>query len=131
MKKKLYVGCALKLAPSEFVGSVLALKDGLRADFEVLDFHGFRESRHNIYAYDMGQLARCEAMLAICDHPSFGLGFEVARVLSLGRPVVAVARLGTTVSGFIDDMPEVEQLFSFFCYQELGEVLGIARRELL
>jgi len=132
-KLRLYVGCALKCATKKFVERVLALKDELRAQFEILDFHGLREraDKQNIYAFDMQQTGRCDAMLAICDEPSFGLGAEVKGVLSRGCRVIAVAHHDSVVSGFITDMPEIEPLFSFHRYSSMEEIPEILARELL
>lgn len=98
--KKLYVGCALTLAPESFRKSVGDLKDSLRAEYDMLDFLGLEKGTpHDVYAWDIEHcLASCDIFLAICDLPSIGLGYEMATAVEkLAKPTLAVAHTDSAV----------------------------------
>jgi len=116
---KVYVGCALALAPQGFVQKVISLKDILRTKFEVLDFLGFSGTERDVFLFDIEQVNNCDFMLAICDYPSTGLGFEIASVLGRQKEVIAVAHQDSKVSRMIIgiNLPG----FSFHRYTNLEE----------
>lgn len=125
MKKiRLYVGCALKNAPMDFIDSVLALRSELAKNpcYEVLEFLGPGKPR-DIYKRDIIEcVGTADVMLAICDLPSLGLGYEMAtHVKHFKRPLFAVAKEGIPVSGLIEGI-HGEGAFSFARYNELSEV---------
>ncbi|MES2088009.1 MAG: hypothetical protein V4467_03395 [Patescibacteria group bacterium] len=83
MKTKLYVGCALggltEDNKKEFLEKIVRVKNILRGQgFEVLEFVGLGEhTPAEIYQHDiLGCVAACDAMLAICDYPSTGMGYD-------------------------------------------------------
>ena len=108
-KIKVYVGCAiLGLGDSErkvFLKKVVLLKDLIRAQgFEVMEFIGRMDApSREVYQNDIVEcVGTCDGMLAICDHPSTGMGYELATVIEKrGLPVLAVARTGSVVSKVI------------------------------
>ncbi len=102
---KLYLGCALRNASPDFVQSVLKFRERLEQEsgFEILrfvDLSGSQPSDVDIFRWDMAQIEACDGVLAICDEPSFGLGFEVSVALSLGKPVLMVAEENRYISAF-------------------------------
>jgi hypothetical protein len=126
--KKLYVGCALKHAPQDFIDKVLGLKEILRNEFQILDFLGFTGDSDEVFTHDMEQVNSCEGMVAICDLPSTGLGMEIAFVLSRGQPVFAFAHCDTEVSNMVlgVNLPG----YSFHRYSNLEEdVLQLLRKK--
>lgn len=102
----MYLGCALKNAPKEFVDGVIVLRQRIEDElgFEILKFVDLsiepRPTHEEIFLSDMNQIANCDCMVAICDEPSFGLGFEVRTALDLKKPVLMVATEGRVVSSF-------------------------------
>lgn len=106
MKIKLYVGCAiLGFSDSErkkFLEQVTRVKAVLRAKgFEVLEFIGWGDHpASEVYEHDIVNcVSTCDAILAICDHPSTGLGYELATAIEKrGIPVLAVAHQDAHVS---------------------------------
>ena len=99
---KVYVGCALTGAPKEFVDAVEISKRRLReAGHEVADFVGVvNGTAFDVYETDIHKcVAECEFMIAICDLPSIGLGWELAvAVEKLRKPTLALAHQDTAVS---------------------------------
>lgn len=125
MKKiKLYVGCALKNAPRDFIDSVLALRAELAQNprYEVLEFLG-PGTPEDIYKRDIVEcVGSADVMLAICDLPSLGLGFEMAtHVKHFKKPLFAVAHEGAAVSGLIIGIHN-EGPFAFGRYKKLSDV---------
>lgn len=82
-KRKLYVGCALQFAPPEFVTAIRVLREELKEHFQVLEFKfPHPGSNRDVYTLDIKKhIVKCDLMLAICDHPSTGLGYEMATAI--------------------------------------------------
>jgi hypothetical protein len=103
-KRKLYVACALTHAPKEFVEGIKRLKAKLSENFEVLDFLGTEGTKpKEIYHWDIGGCVyKSEAVVAICDYPSLGLGYEMATMLEKREMLVmAFAHWDSLVSKLI------------------------------
>ncbi len=122
--KTLYVGCALRGAPSEFVDSVVALKHDLESHFSVLHFVGMSPdaAARTVYETDITMAAEADLMMAIADVPSTGLGMELAKRAFLGRPTIVAHQEGTDLSRMVLGLIEVTPAFSLFVYQDLTEV---------
>src|SRR5947207_129628 len=99
--KKVYVGCAITTVPDgkvlEFKDCIEKIKSELRdAGFEVLQF---KTATHpnatdkEVYIHDIRNcVEEADIMLAISDHSSTGLGYELATAIEkMGIPVLAVA----------------------------------------
>lgn len=117
---KIYVGCSLTHAPQEFRDSVEELKGTLRTEFEVLDFVGLEKgSPHDVFAWDIDHcVATCDLFIAICDHPSLGLGYEMAAcVEAFQKPTLAVAHTDATIGRIILGITRPH--FSFARYDSL------------
>lgn len=123
--KTLYVGCALRGAPAEFVASVEALKRELEAHFEVLHFIGISPTAtaREIYETDIDCAARADLMLAICDMPSTGLGMEIGKRLELKKPTVMVYHKDVHVSVMVLGLAESVPGFAALSYETHAEVL--------
>jgi hypothetical protein len=126
-KIKLYVGCALKHAPPQFVQDILEIRGQLAKDprFEVLEFLGPGNPK-DVYAKDILEcVENADIMLAICDLPSLGLGFEMAvHCKHHKRPLLAVAHKDSIVSGLIVGIHN-EGPFEFKRYDDLSSVPAI------
>ena len=77
---KVYVGCSLTHAPKKFRDEVENFKNKLREICEVLDFYGLadKDIPREVYEHDIHNcVGKCDLLLAICDFPSLGLGWEL------------------------------------------------------
>src|ERR1700679_3262391 len=106
--KRLYVGCGIStLPPAEaesFLKRVSVVKDKLREHFVVLDFLGTGVATpEEVYARDIFEcVGTADGMLAICDYPSTGLGFEMCAALyKYDIPVLAMSAYTSKVSRLI------------------------------
>lgn len=118
---KIYVGCALTHAPEEFRNSVEALKGRLKEIGQVLAFKGLSDANlpHDVYTHDIiGCVHQCDLLVAICDYPSIGLGWEMAVQTEVRKkPVLAVAHKDTKISKLILD-PQLPG-YEFVRYENL------------
>ncbi|MDQ2933318.1 MAG: hypothetical protein M3Q80_02965 [bacterium] len=126
-KKKLYVGCAINnLSPENkitFLKQISDLKDELRTHFEVLDFVGLADGdAKHIYTHDIKNcVGNADCMLAICDHPSTGLGYEMATAIEHRNiPVFAVAHSDSSVSRLIIGIDSPK--YHFERYENFSEI---------
>ena len=129
---KIYVGCSLTHAPEEFKREVCGLKNKLSAlpEVEVLEFLGLvAGTAHDVYVHDIiGCVGQCDMMVAICDFPSIGLGWEMATQVVRGKPLLAFAQEESKVTRFIFD-PQVSG-YSFHRYRTLSEVFDRVKSKL-
>lgn len=117
---KLYVGCALTHAPEEFQFKVEELKRLLAARCEVLEFLGtVKGTPRDVYRQDIQEhTSTCDMLLAICDYPAIGLGYELAyAVEKRGIPVLAVAHKDAKVSRLVLGIDRLG--YTFARYQDL------------
>jgi hypothetical protein len=124
-KVKLYIGCALFNAPETFVQQIAALKDSLRAEYEILDFAWPPpKSMAHVYRWDIEHCVRsCDLFVAICNEPSLGLGWELCEAVHLGTPILAVAHTDAKVSGLVRGAAEVKSNMTFVRYNDLPKEL--------
>jgi len=122
-KKKVYVGCALTHASNEFKEEVERLKKKLENICVVLHFKGLSDSNlpRDVYVHDIIHCVHeCDILIAICDYPSIGLGYEIAtQAESRKKPILAVAHEDAKVTKLILD-PAIEN-YSFCRYKNLCE----------
>src|ERR1035437_887053 len=134
MKKKIYIGCSLTLLPpdkkEEFLKMIDELKKELGKHFEILEFLGIGDlggakpyTPQEIYDYDIRKcVMKADCMLAICDYPSIGLGYEMATcVEKRGIPVLAIAHEGQTVGRIIRGIDHKN--FHFIYYNSVDEII--------
>ena len=140
-KKKLYIGCSLTLLPSDkkddFLQMISEIKKTLSISFEILEFKGLADlstdkplSPQQIYDWDIREcVMKADYMLAICDYPSLGLGYEMAIAIEkLGIPVLAVAHKDAIVGRIIKGIDHKN--FEFHYYDSVDEIIA-KTRELL
>ena len=134
MKKKLYIGCSLTLLPinekEEFLKMISKIKKELDKNFEILEFLGIAdlETTHpytpkEIYDYDIRKcVMKADCMLAFCDYPSTGLGYEMATAVEkLVIPVLAVAHKDKIVGRIIRGIDQKN--FEFMYYDLIEEII--------
>jgi hypothetical protein len=129
---KIYVGCSLTHAPEEFIASVEELKKRLSKTYEVFDFVGLTKgTARQIYQWDINRcVASCDLFVAICDHPSIGLGYELGTALeAFGKPVLAVAHKSASLSRLVQGIDKPH--FSFKRYENLSDIEGLIEHKLM
>jgi hypothetical protein len=128
--KKLYIGCALTHASKGFVKQVLDLRDRLSRHFTVLQFVGIEDvADTEIFTHDIGCARKCDALVAITDHPSYGLGYESAIAVESGKRVFSFAHESARVSKFITGNNNPN--YSFHRFISFHEIYNIVCRELI
>ena len=132
MKKKLYIGCALTRLPAEkekdFLQMLVEIKLGLKDNFEIVQFIGVTglapdATPAEVYIHDIkNSVIKADCMLAICDYPSLGLGYEMATAVEKqGIPVLALARKDTLVSKLIRGIDH--ESFRFVYYDSVDDIV--------
>jgi hypothetical protein len=124
---KVYVGCGLTHAPEEFRNQVERLKAKLDEVCEVLYFTGLVDiPPRQAYVHDINKCVYdCGLLLAICDHPSTGLGMELGtRIKAAKKPVLAVAQTDAKVSDLLFDPREPG--YEFRRYDDFDEIYDMA-----
>lgn len=124
LENGLYVGCALTQAPDWFKEGVEGVKLGLRErGYKILDFVGSRPAETaEVFQWDINCVQSCDAMLAIADYPSIGLGWELGTATGLGKPTLAVAEAGRKITRFALGAAEVLPNFELERYSHLQEI---------
>ncbi len=120
-RKKLYVGCALSLAPEPFKNEVEQLKERLRKDWDVMEFLGLVDGTEvDVYETDIIlNVGNCDAFIGICDEPSLGLGWEMSRATVLEKPTLAVAHVGSRVTRLVLGAPAFNPTMTFRQYEDM------------
>lgn len=126
IQPRIYVGGSLTHASESFRSQVGWLKNRLRErGWIVLEFLGLENgTARDVYDWDIYKcVGTCDLLVAVCDHPSIGLGVELGiAVEKHGVWVLAVAHRDTYVSRLIEGIPH--KRFSFARYRDLEEVVG-------
>ena len=124
---KIYVGCSLTQAPEQFIEEVENLKKILRQKgHKVFDFVGLvAGTPKDVYRWDIHRcVAECDFLIAICDYPSIGLGYELGVAIEkLGKRVLAVAHKDTKITRLILGVDHPR--FEFCRYEELDDVANL------
>lgn len=124
---KIYVGCGLTHASEDFKQKVAELKNKLKTipKVQVLDFLGMVEGTpRDVYNHDIDNCVRkCDIMVAICDEPSTGLGFEMATQISRGKRLLAFGHRDSKITRLILD-PGLPH-YSFYRYETFEDIYRI------
>jgi hypothetical protein len=122
-KPKLYVGCGLTLASEGFKNNVELLKDGLRSDWEVMEFLGLTDGTEvDVYQKDIIEnVGGCDAFLGVCDEPSIGLGWELREATVLQKPTIAVAHVDSRITRLLLGAPAFNETMRFRSYENMVE----------
>lgn len=127
----LYIGCALTHASEDFKSAVQALKDRLKESVNVLEFIGLVDgTAEDVYEHDINHCVRhCDLLVAICDQPSIGLGYELAvQVEDRKTPALAVAHEDAKVTRLVLGINQPN--FEFCRYQNFDHLYGIIMAKL-
>jgi hypothetical protein len=130
-KKKLYVGCALTLAPQEFKDDVEELKTELEAEWEVLKFLGtVAGTEVDVYQRDIIEnVGGCDAFLGVADETSTGLGWEGSEACHLSKPTLFVAHVDTKLTRLILGAPHFNPTMTVRRYENMVEDVPVIARE--
>jgi nucleoside 2-deoxyribosyltransferase len=126
-QSKLYVGCSLTQASESFKKEVEDFKSSLREQgHEVFDFVGLvNGTSADVYKWDIGHCVRdCDLLVAVCDLPSIGLGWELGEATRLGKPVLALAHEDAKVTRLVLGAAEVEPNVRFERYAKLADMVA-------
>lgn len=122
---KIYVGCALTHATEDFRQSIELLKKSLRSHgHEIMDFMWVKGVTDpvKIYKWDIEHCVKtCDGFVAICDHPSLGLGFELGEAARLKKPTLLLAQNDALVARVITGAAEVLNNFDLKRYESLDK----------
>ena len=123
---KIYVGCALTYASEEFKTEVEIFKQELRKICEVLCFISISEDTpYAVYYHDIHRCVMvADLVVAVADHPSTGLGYEMAtQSEARKKPLLVVAHVNSLVSDLIMDTQQPG--FQFMRYKNLHDVIPV------
>jgi len=113
MKLKTYVGCALTGAPQVFRDFVEMFKVTLTENFDVelLKFVGLTNGTpRDVFRTDLGNVRKCDAMIAFVDLPSIGLGMEIKTAIEHKKPLLCLHRSGTSVTRMLTGARDEKEL---------------------
>ena len=130
-KLKIYVGCSLTYATKEFMEDVANLKAKLLKKYEIMEFIGLvAGTSTDVYRWDIHEcVGKCDLLVAICDSPSIGLGYELGvAVEKHGKPVLAVAHEDSKVTRLVLGIDHPN--FTFKRFNVLDEVLGFIEEKI-
>lgn len=128
---KVYVGCGLTHASEEFKAKVEEFKEKLRSipDVEVLCFLGLKDSTNfGVYMHDIHNCVyQCDLLIAICDEPSIGLGYEMAtQIEARKKPCLALGHSDSKITRLVLD-PRLKGYY-FYRYLDLcGDAYEMAK----
>lgn len=109
---------------------IINIKKELSKSFEILEFLGVGDigsakpyTPQEIYDYDIRKcVMKADCMLAICDYPSIGLGYEMATAIEkIGIPVLAVAHKDAIVGRLIRGIDHKN--FNFLYYNSVNKII--------
>ncbi|MBI4156039.1 MAG: hypothetical protein HY507_02280 [Candidatus Zambryskibacteria bacterium] len=130
--RRIYIGCSLTHSPQEFKDLVLNLKEKLKGEYEVFEFLGLEKgTATDVYHEDVGRcVARCDLFVAICDHSSLGLGYEMATALEkYSKPTLGLGHEDSNISRLVIGIDH--PMYEFRRYKTLDEIiLFIKEKEL-
>jgi len=130
-KLKIYVGCSLTHAPSEFKADITTLKTLLNVTYDTTEFLGLvKGTPEDVYAWDIHTcLAECDLFLAVCDYPAIGLGYELGTAIEAWhKPVLAVAHTNAHVSRLVLGINAPN--YSFERYNEITDIPRLVQQKL-
>ncbi|MEZ4200542.1 MAG: hypothetical protein R3B69_03070 [Candidatus Paceibacterota bacterium] len=110
----IYVGMALTDAPESFRTDFQRdLKRKLTevAGVHILDFVGLEKgTAEDVYYHDRDCTESAELCVFICDHPSIGLGMEIAFRIVTGKPMLCFAAAGKKVTRMVTGACEAQSV---------------------
>ncbi len=132
--KTVYVGMGLTLAPVEFREDFQnELKTALRriSEVEVMDFIGLTEGTEvDVYNHDRQSAESADLCVFIADHPSIGLGLEIAFRVEVNKPFVVFAHTEAKVTRMLLGLCEKHQT-PLIRYQTVSDIVAAVETKLV
>jgi nucleoside 2-deoxyribosyltransferase len=101
----------------------------LRSRYAVSDFVGLvKGTPQDVYEWDRNCVLNCDIFVALCDHPSTGLGMELAFAIEHGKHVLAFAHDDTLVSRMILGITYPQ--FQFDRYRDIADLTAKVSQQL-
>lgn len=128
MKPKIYVGCGLTNAPPSYRIFVENFKARLVENFnvEVLKFVGLTGGTpRDVFLTDLGNVRKCDAMIAFVDEASTGLGWELGVATESKKQVLCLHRTGQNITRFVIGARD-NDCVEMVSYGDLGDALESA-----
>lgn len=131
--RKVYVGMALTEAPEEFrVNFQRELKESLGSiqGLEILDFVGLEAGTDiDVYNHDAKCTRESDLCVFIVDHPSIGLGMEIAMREAAGKPFMVFAKDGKRVTRMLTGMLN-KKVLPLHRYKTVDEIVSAVQLQL-
>ncbi len=127
--KKIYIACALTYAPEDFIEQVNKLKDNLRKEYEVLNFIGLKNgTAKDVYEHDIKCVLMSDIVVAICDYPAIGLGYELSLALEkYSKPTLALVHKDIKLSRLVEGINH--PMFTLKKYDSADEISGFIKEK--
>lgn len=96
----------------------------------MFDFVGLvAGSPADVFNWDIGHCVKdCDALIAICDYPSIGLGYELSEAARLKKPILALAHNDSRVTRLVHGASDVVPNFRFEHYDNLKLTLPLINK---
>jgi len=138
MKKlKVYVGCSLTHATTQYKEFIIALKNELHKilNVEILEFIGLEGSNSvGVYKHDIHTCVKeCDIFIAECSNPSTGLGYELGVSVELWKkPTLAVCNVDAKITRLVEGIAcEINPNFEYRTYVNLIELVDICTKKII
>ncbi len=132
--KKVYIACALTQAPPKFEKAVEAFKRQLRKKFPLVAFFNFvgleKGTPRDVYQWDIGHCVKdCDLLIAICDYPAIGLGYELGVAIEKWHKyVLAVANEESKLTRLLLGISDPR--FELVRYRNLSDLIPLIAKKL-
>jgi nucleoside 2-deoxyribosyltransferase len=129
MKPIIYVASSVTFASEAHRRFVHAFKQELRLSTSALILEWIGKSSHlkldDFYKRDFNNVRMCDAMIAVVDEPSIGLGMELQEAIARRKPLICLRKEGTSLSRLLvsahDSLGlQIEE------YRDMPEAIAIA-----
>src|SRR3989338_5957975 len=99
--RKVYISANLADSPQDFKDMVSKLKEKLKEEYEILDAQK--------------SLPRSDFVIAICDHSSIDVGYDMATALEkYSKPTLGLAKAGMVVTRLVEGIDHPMYIFKTY-----------------
>jgi hypothetical protein len=109
MRQIVYVGSSVTNASPALTDFVRRFKRSLRASTAALIIEWIEKdssvSFPDFFSKDLNNVRQCDAMIAIVDEPSIGLGMEICEAMRMQKPLLCLHKKDIEVSRLLVCMP--------------------------
>jgi nucleoside 2-deoxyribosyltransferase len=83
----------------------------------------------DVFTADIKALMSSDAVVAILDEPSHGVGAEIAICVTRKIPIIALAHSGVTISRFIQGLIEKSGASEIIYYNDFSDIINVLPRK--